>query len=252
MYTNGQKTTNLLRHIQRLLSWIASLRHLSLPGQCLLCGTSAGADSGICLECLSDLPWPQQPCRHCGEEMGPDADSSWCERCLLMPPLFDQCIPLFRYAFPARELITQFKFRAGFAAGRALGILLAERLDAMATADLPEALVPVPLHQQRLRQRGFNQSALLARTLSTCSGVPVINCATRIRATATQRTLHAAARRNNLKGAFTVDASMLQGIQHVAIVDDVMTTMNTANSLALALRREGVERIDVLCVARVS
>src|SRR5690606_15618337 len=100
-------------------------------GQCLLCGASAGSTGigdGICLDCLSDLPWPQRPCCRCAEELQPDADSSWCERCLLTPPVFDSCIPLLRYQFPARELISSFKFRAGFAAGRVLGTLLAERM----------------------------------------------------------------------------------------------------------------------------
>lgn len=249
MTSHRIKANPLLLRISTLLS-PPSFRPWFSFGQCLLCGTSAG--DGICLECLADLPWPQHPCRHCAEELPADAESAWCERCLLMPPAFDLCMPLLRYAFPARELIASFKFRAGFAVGRTLGILLAERLMAVTAEDLPQVLLPVPLHQQRLRQRGFNQSTLLARQVSSRSGIPVLHCLRRVRATTAQRTLHAEARQENLKAAFVVDVPRLRGIDHVAIVDDVVTTMNTVNTLAMALRRAGVARIDVLCVARVS
>lgn len=236
----------------RLPVWARAILPTPPLGQCVLCGASAGASDGLCLDCLSDLPWPQLPCARCAEELKPDSDSSWCERCLLTPPAFDNCIALLRYQFPARELIASFKFRAGFAVGRSLGILLAERLLSAAADSLPEMLLPVPLHQQRLRHRGFNQSTLLAQAVSSRSGIPVVNCASRVRATTIQRTLRAEARLDNLKEAFVVDPVQLRHVQHVVIVDDVVTTMNTVNSLTIALRKAGVVRIDVLCAARVS
>lgn len=237
--------------MKRLPARIASHCPLPTPGQCLLCGALA-ASEGICLDCLSDLPWPRRPCGRCAEELQPAAEGSWCERCLLSPPAFDRCIPLLRYAFPARELIAGFKFRAGFAAGRALGGLLAEAMLSSCHDSLPQVLIPVPLHPQRLRQRGFNQSTLLARVVSAHSGIPVLHCVNRVRVTTIQRTLRAEARQDNLKDAFVVAGQHLDQFQHVAIVDDVVTTMNTANSLSITLRDAGVARIDVLCAARVS
>src|SRR5690606_41909615 len=105
---------------------------------------------------------------------------------------------------------------------------------------LPQVLLPVPLHPQRRRQRGFNQSTLLARAVSAHSGIPVLHCVKRVRVTTTQRTLRAEARQHNLKDAFVVASQRLDQFQHVAIVDDVVTTMNTANSLSTALRDAGV------------
>ena len=252
MSTTAQKLINQAAPLTRLATWIASqCPRLSL-GQCLLCGALSGASEGICLDCLSDLPWPQRPCSRCAEELQPEAEASWCERCLLTPPVFDSCIPLLRYEFPARELIAGFKFHARFAAGRALGALLAETMLSTCHDQLPEVLVPVPLHPQRLRQRGFNQSTLLAQAVSSRSGIPVLNCVSRVRATTAQRTLRATARQDNLKDAFVVEWKRLRHVQHVAIIDDVVTTMNTANSLSTALRNAGVTHIDVLCAARVS
>lgn len=242
---------NVLATLKQLAGGIASRCRCPTPEQCLLCGGVSTSGQPICLDCLSDLPWPRRPCGRCAEELPPGADGSWCERCLLRPPLFDRCIPLLRYEFPARELVAAFKFRAGFAAGRALGNLLAEAL--LANGDpLPQVLIPVPLHPQRLRVRGFNQSTLLAGAVSSRCGIPVLQGVERVRVTTIQRKLRASQRQDNLKDAFVVKSHRLDHLQHVAIVDDVVTTMNTANSLSSALLGAGITRIDVLCAARVS
>lgn len=112
-------------------------------------------------------------------------------------------------------------------------------------------LVPVPLHARRLRERRFNQSAELARTLAKLSGLPVLDLLHRSRYTTAQATLTRKQRLENLAGAFTLKPRAPQNIpSHILLVDDVFTTGSTAHECALALKKAGAHRIAVLTVAR--
>ncbi len=178
-----------------------------------------------------------------------------CGQCLLLPPAFDACLALFKYEYPVRELISNYKFQAGFAVGRALANLLANTIATHhQKRDTPQLLLPVPLHKARLRERGFNQSTELARCIGRHNKIPVAaTICRRIKATPPQKGLSALERSKNLRGAFALStADIPSHINHVAIVDDVVTTMVTVDSIARLLRNAGIERIDVYCLARVS
>lgn len=153
----------------------------------------------------------------------------------------------FLYGFPLDRLVPRFKFHNDLSAGRLLAELMAQ---ALAGSPLPQALVPVPLHASRLRQRGYDQALELARALAKYMQVPLrADVLLRVRATAPQSELDAAARRRNLRRAFSV----LQGTAlpaHVALVDDVMTTGTTLRAAAQTLARAGVERVDAWVCAR--
>jgi len=124
---------------------------------------------------------------------------------------------------------------------------MAEKLAAL--KEKPQAIVPVPLHPGRYRQRGFNQAIEIARTLSRRLDIPLdLHGCRRVRATAAQAKLSAEERRKNLRKAFSV--RMPDERRHVAILDDVITTGATARELAGALRRAGVARVDVWACAR--
>jgi ComF family protein len=224
--------------------------------QCILCGHRTTADIALCAECALELPYPECACKRCGVELGPIPPvHGYCGRCLSEPPSFDHCIAAFRYEFPVRELIAGFKFHAGFAEGRTLARLLAERAtQAFETIGKPQRLLPIPLHASRLRERGFNQSIELARVIGQHCGITVdTSYCRRSRATPTQKGLSAEERATNLRNAFTLHGECVGGtLRHVAIVDDVVTTMTTVDTLARVLRHAGVTRIDVLCLARVS
>ena len=120
----------------------------------------------------------------------------------------------------------------------------------LAEAPRPAALVPVPLHHRRLRQRGYDQALELARPLARALDLPLLaGHLQRHRATVPQSELDAAARRRNVRGAFGVaDGTALP--RHVALVDDVMTTGATLAEAARALRRAGVSRVDLWVAAR--
>jgi ComF family protein len=139
------------------------------------------------------------------------------------------------------------KYHAGLRSGYWLGVEMARQL---ALRPPPQLLLPVPLHAQRLRRRGYNLALELARTVGRALEIEAdVHGARRLRATADQIGKSAAERRRNVKGAFEVDPKRLVG-RHIALVDDMMTTGSTLAELALACRKAGAARIEVWTAAR--
>jgi len=169
-----------------------------------------------------------------------------CGGCLRHPPAFEHARAALEYRFPVDRVIQRFKFAGDLAAGR----WLAEQLAlAVRDADRPGLLVVPALAPARLRMRGFNQALEIARVVGAARGIPVDPAAiVKVRDTAPQPGLGSRARRANLRGAFRATRT-LDGV-HVAVVDDVMTTGATAESIARALRGAGARRVDVWVVAR--
>lgn len=156
---------------------------------------------------------------------------------------------VFQYQGTVTGLILGLKYGARLQAARLLGELMAEIFMARNGAETPEVLMPVPLHRARLRERGFNQAVEIARPLAARVGTALdLDTCERVRNTAEQTRLDAAARSRNLKDAFRVVRPLTY--RHVAIVDDVLTTGSTVASLAGVLRAAGVERIEVWSCAR--
>ena len=119
--------------------------------------------------------------------------------------------------------------------------------------DLPDILLPVPLHKKRIKTRGFNQSLELTRMIGEKLNIEAHrNSVKRIRDTHAQMKLPAKKRENNVKNAFALNTKK-QNLKnkHVAIVDDVMTTGNTVNEVAKCIHLAGASRISVWCMARV-
>ena len=136
---------------------------------------------------------------------------------------------------------------------KALATPLAQLLnDYLLTSPVPgEVLVPVPLHHKRLRERGYNQSHLLAKKLGRLADLPVADDGlTRRRATPPQaRTQNVAERRNNVASAFACDDQRLRG-KPVLLIDDVVTTGATLNACAAALKATGATSVWALTLAR--
>jgi ComF family protein len=177
-----------------------------------------------------------------------------CADCLQQPPPFQHSLSAFVYGQPLEWMIQQFKFNAQLMyaplfAGLWLDYLHRQSVHDDALGVLPEALLPMPLHPARLRQRGFNQSLMLAASLSKALQIPLnTRHCQRIRDTAHQTGKTAQQRRRNIKGAFQfVNTARYR---HLAIVDDVVTTGSSVSELARQLRRAGVQRVDVWSLAR--
>jgi ComF family protein len=218
---------------------------------CLLCDEPADGTTPICVGCETELPWLGDHCQTCALPLpGPDLT---CGQCLLQPPAFTQVIAPWTYGFPIDSLITRFKHNARWPFGNLLGELLAQSLQHRFDHDLarPDGLVPVPMANRRLRQRGFNQAAMLARWLSGHLEIPSDErLLLRPRDTDAQQDLNAEARKKNLRDAFTLAADASPKGRHLALVDDVLTTGATAQAIARLLMDAGARQVDVYCLAR--
>ena len=215
-----------------------------LPARCLVCGETGMGGQDLCRDCRAALPFNRVACARCAL---PLPAPGTCGACLRSPPPFAASHGVLLYRLPVNQLLPRFKFHGDLAAGRLVAQLMAEGL---AGAARPEALVPVPLHPARLRQRGYDQALELARPLARALGLPLCSeRLRRVRATPAQSELDAASRRHNVRSAFALAPGPLP--RHVALVDDVMTTGATLGECARTLYRAGVLRVDAWVAARV-
>ena len=219
------------------------------PPTCLLCGAPGAAGRDLCAGCAGDLPLNRCCCPRCALPLAsPLPAGAVCGACQRRAPPFERALAALRYETPIPSLVAAAKFRGRLNAARLLGHLLAEAAS-LAAVPLPQALIPVPLHPDRLAVRGYNQSVEIARVVGHSLGLPVdiVSCR-RVLATPPQAGLDERARRRNIWGAFAARSSVPWA--HVAILDDVMTTGSTAAELTRVLRRAGAARVDVWAAAR--
>jgi len=218
-----------------------------LPPRCLLCRLDGSGSRDLCAACANDIAGNSLCCPRCALPLTTHAPL--CGECLRREPAFASAFVPFVYGHPIDLLLTRFKFSGNLAAGRVLARLW---LDAYRPNedDLPDAIIPVPLHRSRLRERGFNQALEFAQPLSIALEIPVRpDLLARTRATSAQSDLDAVARRRNLRGAFEM-TNVAECPSHIALVDDVMTTGTTVRECASVLRKAGVSRVDVWAIAR--
>ncbi|MES2884146.1 MAG: ComF family protein [Pseudomonadota bacterium] len=215
-----------------------------LPPSCTLCG-SATTGALLCTPCTAGLPWNGPACPGCAL---PTAQSVLCPACLNKPRAFDAAHAAFVLATPVQEGIHALKYQARFQQALLLGTGFASPLRARAEP-LPSLLIPVPLHWRRQWSRGYNQSLELARVIGAELGITIdATAAKRLRATPDQIGQTAAQRRRNLKDAFAVSARVAG--QHLALLDDVMTTGATLEELARACKAAGATRVEAWAIAR--
>lgn len=230
------------------VAWFTRLHWQVFPPRCLVCAGEGGAYHDLCSACALELPRLGPCCQRCAE---PLSSNGLCGRCLRAAPLFDEVHAPFLYAPPLDRLIKAFKFDGQLEAGRLLAELLTDFLaDSLAGQEPPQALLPVPLHPNRLRERGYNQALELARPVARCLRIPLLpNALQRLRDTPQQAQLALPQRQRNIHAAFAMPQAL--ALQHVAIIDDVMTTGSTVNEIARVLRAAGVGRVQVWVCARV-
>lgn len=225
----------------RLAGWL-------FPGRCLVCGERGAGGRDLCGGCAAALPWNTSACAGCALPLPATSVPQRCGRCLRRPPPQEGTRAAFVYRDALQRLLPRAKFHGDLAATRLLAGLMAEHWQA---APRPQALVPVPLHRSRLRERGYDQALELARPLARALDIPLrADVLLRQRATFAQSNLSAAQRRRNVRGAFAVRTGIALPA-HVAVFDDVMTTGATAHAAVQALRRAGVARVEVWVCARV-
>ena len=238
-------------------AWLGKLRTCALdllfPPHCAAC-QSLGA--WLCADCLDKIEAIEPPvCEHCGVPLPgaqPGSDGvAICARCQISPLQLDGHRAYAVHGGPLRKAIHRFKYEDLRGLAPLLGQLMADGWNRLSPRDLNlDAIVPVPLHRSRQRERGYNQAALLARELGQCLQLRVIESAVvRSRATAPQVDLNAQARRANVRDAFRSRGNDLAG-KCVLLVDDVCTSGATLESTCEALRGAGVSSVWACTLAR--
>lgn len=239
------------------------LKQWLFPQTCLLCRSPTSTQLALCAPCLAELPWHghgdghsssdnfsqhlhhhlKQACPQCAL---PTLDGQHCGRCLKRPPAFDATRSLFQYSFPVSALLQRYKYAQLLALAPMLGQLLIKTVSTGMQAD---CLIPMPLHKQRLQERGFNQSLEIARSVCRELQLPLLpHICVRTRATPPQATLPYRKRLKNMRGAF----SCLQPLsgQRVILLDDVMTTGASLHALASCVKAAGASHVECWVVAR--
>lgn len=238
------------------------LKQWLFPQACLLCRSASHTALGLCAPCLAELPWHDQHIdtpQACPQCALPTIAGQRCGRCLQQPPAFDATHSLFQYTFPLTSMLQRYKYAQHLALAPMLGQLLAKTWWAHSRAHSQHAiatsqhqadcLIPMPLHRQRLQERGFNQSLEIARKLCRELNIPLqAHLCVRTRATPPQATLPYRQRLKNMRGAFACHTPLTG--QRVILLDDVMTTGASLNALAQCVKAAGATHVECWVIAR--
>jgi ComF family protein len=233
---------------------MADALDLVYPHACAGCDRPMGSEKGIlCWDCRSSLRMITAPCcSKCGNPLEGRADHAYsCYHCAGLEPAFDLARSAMRFEGVAAEIIHRFKYRQALWLRDELADWLTACVRVWYPSFQPDFVCPVPLHRTRARERGYNQSALLASGLARRIGCPFRDDAlVRTRATETQTHLTARQRLSNVSQAFkAAPAHRLTG-RTVLLVDDVMTTGATVSACARALKDAGCGVVCVVTLAR--
>ena len=235
-----------------LSNLVRSALDFVFPIHCAGCGREGGVICGQCVDGLERLPQPY--CRICAAP----GMSGMCRWCRQFPRGFDLLRSAYRFRGPVRDAIHRLKYKGEWSAAEPLGTLMAAYLKSRFNSRWPgsrwptsvSTLVPTPLHQRRLRSRGYNQSALLAREVGKRLNLPVReDLLARIsnpRPQAEARSQQE--RRDNVADNFVCNTDT-SGLR-VLLIDDVATTGSTLSECALALKSAGAARVYALTLAR--
>lgn len=229
---------------------------------CVCCGKrlEKSALQGICGNCMEYMPFIRDPkCSLCGkpifeensaEEHSEPSGKQICTECRFHVHNYDQALAVFEYSITIKELIHRYKYDGEYGLSRTFGFFMSELLKKSGW-DI-HMIIPVPLHKNRLKSRGFNQAALLSDYLSQRSGIPsaedvLIRCVD----TKTQTGFNRYQRAENLKNAFTVVNPPAVKGRNILLIDDVHTTGATVDSCSRVLHQAGAGKVYVITIASV-
>ena len=235
---------------RQLLS-VHTLKQVLFRQNCVLCNANINApqtsNHGVCRPCLNDLPWhPTNSCPQCGLT----SSGMVCGRCLNSPPDFDATKAVFLYAYPVDVMMQRYKYGNMLNLSDTFGEFLAEKIALGALShNHVDLIIPMPMHPQRLKERGFNQALEIAKVLTKNYKEKLdYRSVERQTLTPPQASLPLKERVKNIKGAFKVNGDFTD--KRIAIVDDVMTTGASLNEIATTLKKAGASHVECWVIAR--
>ena len=229
--------------VKSCLAWL-------FPRICCICRLDSYVNIELCWLCKNSLPVIKDRCYQCGLILQAENEHILCAECSYEKPFYDCLHSLYPYETPIDKLILDLKFKKNFINAKVLASLLVPGVQEWyKNKNLPQVVIPMPLHIKRLKQRGFNQVIEFLRPAAKELKISIDSTlCERVVFTRPQAVLNRQHRKTNLKWVFKITKS--NAYQHVAIVDDVVTTGSTVAALAAALKKSGVELVDVWCLAR--
>ena len=217
--------------------------------RCNACGKETFEGEFFCSDCIKTLPYVGKDiCDRCGRAL--NAPASFCSTCKGVLTSIDKSRSVFRYEAPISGLIRKAKYDNG----RYILDYFSESLSALFKENFSDCdvICSVPMSEKRLKERKYNQSAILAESVAEKVGVPFIDCMVKTKETERQATLKRSERLKNLIGSFKVsDRKAVRG-KSVVVIDDVTTTGATGEAVAAKLKKAGAIRVYLLTVASVS
>jgi ComF family protein len=214
------------------------------PPGCLICAAEEEVEEGVCNNCKIQMKnVPEPVCDICGRPIG---ISGVCLSCLSNMPFFDKVVTTFTFDGKTKEAIHAYKYRGRTGLKKYFGKIIHESI---IKADIkPDVITFIPMHWTRLFVRGYNQSALIVKELARLTGIRAdFHALVKIRGTKPQAGLDRKARHKNIKGSFL--AKGVKGL-NVLVVDDVITTAETAGAAAYALKKAGADKVFIAGVGR--
>ena len=226
------------------------INYFVFPSACFICEQTT-QESIICHDCHQSLPFNQRACTICAMPL--TESKTLCGHCIKIKKPWTTAFIPFHYKTPIDYLIKEMKFNANFAYLHLLAHLFFLAYQAQNKTNLPEVIIPVPLHPSRLSQRGYNQSLELAKIISRLFNIPIDNhYIQRHKKTLPQSSLNIQARSKNLKNSFKINPKNKHRYQQVVILDDVVTTGTTMTEIVKVIKKQGVLVCDIWALAKVS
>lgn len=239
------------------MAWVQSLLDVLFPRPCVGCGLDRkGQGEFLCELCRDHVPFILPPfCTTCGRpaemEYAYPTEEFECGLCRKNTYRFDRARSLGVYTSVLKELVHFFKYRSHPGAIREITSLLEQHLDPLEEHYQDLQVVWVPLHRRKLKERGFDQSYVLARQMARLCRLPVVEgTLVRVRDTSPQARKNRTERMANVRGAFQVARPEAVAGRRLLVVDDVFTTGATVNEVTKVLKQAGAERVDVFTLAR--
>lgn len=227
---------------------IDKILDLIYPEKCPFCGTLVShEEEGICEKCRRKLPYIKEPrCMMCGKPIQSETEE-FCYDCKKTKHMFDGGRNLWIHKDSVRQAVYSFKYQDRKCYGKTFAAEMVKGMAAYLNTIEAEALVPIPLHKKRYRDRGYNQAQILASEIGKQVHLPVEDILIRIKETNPQKTLSDIQRRKNIEGAFALKEDCKY--HTVVLVDDIYTTGSTLDEAARVLKKSGVSKVYFLTIS---